>query len=394
MELAGRPVTARDVDRISEDEIELTAEELDQVPYGRKRLIENKIHVMDFDNKLVLKPVNIKSIEDKKSPKLNKVSDYDKDGGDAKKLNKKMIDNETIEEDGGKGGPPYSDEQVKKAKELLNQKKSKLNQRGLAKEKSRKEKEDDEYNELMKRKKEKERKEHMMNNVKLSLKTEQAEDGTVFSGSKFSKDDEEEYLGLPEVRDVKVKIPPKLKSTIKKRVKELEKSIRDYDDKGYNDGAGANSNKNKAIDALEQILDNLQSNDYEGFREAQLFFLTLMSPIIDLFPPALVNFLSNGGPGPEGTDELTTKVEPHETELKESHSSENTAVETWFERDRAYVGLYPADDEGGPDTNQDAIVEWWDDAVQEAVEDEFLDPRDWHGSALSYAKSHGLLKNI
>jgi len=70
----------------------------------------------------------------------------------------------------------------------------------------------------------------------------------------------------------------------------------------------------------------------------------------------------------------------------------NTAVDTWFERDRQYVGLYPIDDEGKPDTNKNAIIEWWDDDVSEAIEDGFLDPRDWHSSALNYAKHLGIIK--
>jgi hypothetical protein len=68
-----------------------------------------------------------------------------------------------------------------------------------------------------------------------------------------------------------------------------------------------------------------------------------------------------------------------------------TAIETWFERDRAHVGLFPADSEGKPDTNQDAIVEWWDDGVNEAIEDGFLDPRDYHASARHYARLLGRL---
>jgi len=75
-----------------------------------------------------------------------------------------------------------------------------------------------------------------------------------------------------------------------------------------------------------------------------------------------------------------------------SFDESNTAIETWFERDRQYVGLYPKDDEGKPDTNKNAIVEWQDEAVTEAIEDGFLDPRDWHGSALAYAKNVGLIK--
>lgn len=61
-----------------------------------------------------------------------------------------------------------------------------------------------------------------------------------------------------------------------------------------------------------------------------------------------------------------------------------TEIHTWFERDRAHVELRNA-------ATGNTIVEWWDGAVREAIEDGFLDPRDYHGSALEYAEQHGLL---
>lgn len=61
----------------------------------------------------------------------------------------------------------------------------------------------------------------------------------------------------------------------------------------------------------------------------------------------------------------------------------NTEIHTWFERDRQHVELRDAD------TDQ-TIIEWWDEAVIEAVEDGFLNPRDWHGSALAYAEDMAL----
>lgn len=67
---------------------------------------------------------------------------------------------------------------------------------------------------------------------------------------------------------------------------------------------------------------------------------------------------------------------------------DDTTVDTWFERDRAYVILYEKAADGG---FGDAIAEWWDDAVRQAVEDGFLDPRDYRASAFEYAESHGLL---
>jgi hypothetical protein len=57
----------------------------------------------------------------------------------------------------------------------------------------------------------------------------------------------------------------------------------------------------------------------------------------------------------------------------------DTHIETWFERDRAHVALYES-------KSQSLIAEWWDGEVTEAVEDGFLNPRDYHGSAYSYAR--------
>jgi len=62
-----------------------------------------------------------------------------------------------------------------------------------------------------------------------------------------------------------------------------------------------------------------------------------------------------------------------------------TRIMTWFERDRAHVALVDSL------TEQITIVEWWDDEVAEAVTDGYLDPKDWYGSALEYARGMGLL---
>lgn len=61
-----------------------------------------------------------------------------------------------------------------------------------------------------------------------------------------------------------------------------------------------------------------------------------------------------------------------------------TEIHTWFERDRQRVELRDAE-------TDETIIEWWDESVSEAVEDGFLDPSDWHGSALECAESYGLL---
>lgn len=69
------------------------------------------------------------------------------------------------------------------------------------------------------------------------------------------------------------------------------------------------------------------------------------------------------------------------------------AIESWFERDRAYVGLYTLDDTGAPDMNSESIIEFWDDGVNGAIEDGILDPRDYLGSMIDYAKYMGLINS-
>lgn len=63
----------------------------------------------------------------------------------------------------------------------------------------------------------------------------------------------------------------------------------------------------------------------------------------------------------------------------------NIELHTWFERDRQLVELRDADTE-------ETIIEWIDDDVTQAIEDGFLDPSDWQGSATEYAKELGILK--
>ncbi len=62
----------------------------------------------------------------------------------------------------------------------------------------------------------------------------------------------------------------------------------------------------------------------------------------------------------------------------------DTEIRTWFERDRQHVDLVNR-------YTGETIIEWWDEAVTEAVEDGFLNPRDWHTSAYEYAVSVGLM---
>lgn len=63
----------------------------------------------------------------------------------------------------------------------------------------------------------------------------------------------------------------------------------------------------------------------------------------------------------------------------------NIGVETWFERDRKHVEIHDK-------RNDKTILQFWDEAVDQAVEDGFLDPRDWRESMIDYAKHLGLIK--
>ena len=76
-------------------------------------------------------------------------------------------------------------------------------------------------------------------------------------------------------------------------------------------------------------------------------------------------------------------------DFEDTHECPRYSVQTWFERDRAHVALYYGIN---GDANDTLVVEWWDKAVSQAIEDGFLDPRDYLGSALEYARSVGLAK--
>ena len=59
-------------------------------------------------------------------------------------------------------------------------------------------------------------------------------------------------------------------------------------------------------------------------------------------------------------------------------------VDTWSERDRLLVRVTDA-------ATGDEIACWWDDDARGLVEDGFLDPRDWEGSAKAYLRHLGVV---
>lgn len=106
--------------------------------------------------------------------------------------------------------------------------------------------------------------------------------------------DDEDYqntkMGIDTARGTKVPFPAEIKKSIDNRIKELNAAIDLYDEKGYNDG----SLKPNAISVLEKIKEKLELENYEGFRQAQMYFQRLMSPITSLLPSRLINFLATG----------------------------------------------------------------------------------------------------
>lgn len=98
-----------------------------------------------------------------------------------------------------------------------------------------------------------------------------------------------ENSGVKFEQGTKIRLPAAVKAEVKQRITELNQAILRYDDKGYDD----KSIKQQAVDCLNQILQDLSTNDLEGVKKAQIYFETLMSPLTDFFPPKLINWLAN-----------------------------------------------------------------------------------------------------
>lgn len=477
--LMGRDeLVAEDYD-VSDEFLDLSESEWADLPKEMRAIVEDKKHVLTYsygDSSFKLKPIKVNN-DDEDVPDLTKPSDYEKDGGDATKANKKMTNNdkmntkldeeevveesEAIEESIG-----VSPDRKEHAKDILNKKGTNWDLE------PEKDPEQLDFEAKTKEQKEKEAREKKADEILSKSKLSSATFSESYQNRQEFESDEDAdtYFGHKHPRETKVALPSEVKKAMAENIKRIKDYMNDNEGKEFKDGE-------KAIDAMERIESELSSGDYEGFLNAQIFFHTLMGPIVDFFPSELVTFLSTGHQNQDGDSGYNKEVEPFETKLSESYmfsreerfnqffideilpeivkqygfddkpaidqayndtldsyerdgmlpadsknwtlpqevtdnpsnyitestriiveygsnsfDESNTAIETWFERDRQYVGLYPVDDEGKPDTNQKAIVEWWDEDVSQAVEDGFLDPRDWHGSALDYAKHLGLIK--
>lgn len=88
----------------------------------------------------------------------------------------------------------------------------------------------------------------------------------------------------------KYKTPKDVIKACKDRIREIEDSIAIDDEKGYND----NSVKVQAIECIEQILQNLSSNDQEGYKQAVMYHTTLAGQYLHWLPNQLIKYLTQG----------------------------------------------------------------------------------------------------
>lgn len=108
-----------------------------------------------------------------------------------------------------------------------------------------------------------------------------------------SVDDEakkQQRMGYDKEKAKEVPFPKEVKDACLKRIKEIEEAASEFDEKGYND----NSMKQRAVECIKQIMSNLEKENFMGWREANVYYATLMSPITDFLPAKLINFITKG----------------------------------------------------------------------------------------------------
>jgi hypothetical protein len=118
----------------------------------------------------------------------------------------------------------------------------------------------------------------------------------------FTSDDFEQIVNkflndVNSVRDDKqvsralvYKTPRDVVKACKDRIKEIEQAIALDDEKGYND----QSDKVVAIEVIEHILNNLSTNDQEGYKQAVLYYSSLASNLQHWLPNQLIKYLHQG----------------------------------------------------------------------------------------------------
>ena len=345
---------------------DITEQEWYDLPRELRTIIEDKKHVLTYsygDSSFKLKPIKVNT-DDKDEPDLAKPKDYEKDGGDAKKTNKKMADNSKLTEDESPEDVGddidelmesfgVSDEQKGAARTILNHLRAnngELNfrdydekqeyrdalkkldadqQRQLlskARAKFRKnpdfavhrELSSDEWDDEHKAKQdhEKQVQQQKADEILKKSRLNNADFGiheSYQNRQEFENDeDANEYFGHKHPHETKVKLPKEVKTKIAANIKRVKDYVKDNPEKEFKDGE-------KAVDAMEHIESELSSGDYEGFLKAQMFFQTLSGPIADFFPSELVTFLSTGHQNQDGDSGYNKEVEPFETKLSESY---------------------------------------------------------------------------
>lgn len=86
------------------------------------------------------------------------------------------------------------------------------------------------------------------------------------------------------------KIPSDVMNAVKQRKVELSDSIDKFDNKGYND----HSLKAQAIECIDKIVELINNDEkasFDGIKSAQIYFGTLMGPLLDLLPAKLIKFI-------------------------------------------------------------------------------------------------------
>lgn len=278
------------------------AEELKLVDECLKKLDEpEKKEVKEGEEACAVEPVLEAKDDDKKdSDKEDKKDSDDKDDDkDSKDEDEKEDKKDSDKEDDkpaflkDKKDDDKEDDKDEKKSEKKDDDKEEKDDKDSEKKEDKKDDSDDEK---------KDDKEDDEKTVKVEVKVEEAEESVEDIVARILEKDltptkvEVDYengptdnSGVKFEQGTKIRLPAGVKAEVKQRIAELNQAILRYDDKGYDD----KSIKQQAVDCLNQILQDLSTNDLEGVKKAQIYFETLMSPLTDFFPPKLINWLAN-----------------------------------------------------------------------------------------------------
>lgn len=116
----------------------------------------------------------------------------------------------------------------------------------------------------------------------------EAVDATVWDKAMTDKDESPES---PKSDDVKVTVPPKVKSALKKEIKELQTAAKKVE---VSDADRAEFYDNCAA-AMQQLIVCLDYGTMTGIKKAQIHMTSLMSPIVQRIPDIAYDFITGGG---------------------------------------------------------------------------------------------------